>query len=162
MNRAARTKDVPACSCARCHAAAAGLGAGPFTPEQYARIAPVTVTPSTDDPISADPSVAAAEAVRDQARREYDQVAAEWTAAVAAHRSAELTADDAYVYGEGDRPIGMRRGTGRHQLPALAEAEKDARERRDLAWKAVVKANDAVRQAQYAARRAATEAARVK
>jgi hypothetical protein len=166
MNRPGRTKDVPpaaaVCSCARCRAAAAGLGAGPFTPAQYAAIAPATVVPSTDDPVSSDPAVAAAEAVRDQARADYDRIAADWEAAIAAHRSAELLADDAYVYDEHDRPVAIRPGKGRRGLAELAQAEKDARERRDHAWKAVVRANDAVRAAQHAARLAAAGTARIK
>jgi hypothetical protein len=134
-----------ACQCPRCRAHAAGLGPGPYTPAEYALIAPPDIATPSDDPVSRDPDVRAAEQARDDARAVFDAVDAEWARAVAEHRSAQLLGrDDLYV-------VGRQPPSRDPRTAALAEAEKEARERRDRAWVAIVKANDKIRSAQWQA-----------
>jgi hypothetical protein len=75
-------------------------------------------------PAQKDPDVIMAEAARDEARAACDALAAVWQSALAAKTRADL-------YGEGD-PADRRR---------LTEAEAQAREARDRAWRPVVAAN---------------------
>lgn len=152
------TKDVPplSCQCARCKVHGAGLGAGPYTPAEYALIAPPAVVSSGDDPVSSDPAVLAAEQARDDARAVFDVMNGQWEAAVAEHRAAELR-DDPFLRNVDGDPVGYRsRLTPDPRKSELADREKEAREARDTAWKSVVKANDRLREAQVRARVAAS------
>lgn len=144
------TKDVRPCQCARCRVDRAGV-AGPFTPAEFSRLGlSREVTSSSTDPIADDPAVEAAEQARDTARLAFDEVSAEWEQAIAAHRSAELLADDKYVYDEDDRPVGIRRGRG---APRARRAGRAGEGTTGAARPGVARrsrGDDAVRLAQYA------------
>jgi hypothetical protein len=77
-----------------------------------------------------------------------------WLAIVATHQTAALLGADPYVRNADGEPIGRRTGprTDRGRIAGLAEAEKEARERRDRAWAQVVKANDKIVAAQLQVR----------
>lgn len=156
------TKDVPAaCQCPRCKVHAAGLGAGPYTPAQYALIAPLATTGPTDDPVDSDPAVRAASERLAEVRAVFDAAAAAWESAVAEHRSAQLRSGDEFIRNADGDPVGYRgKSTLVPGLSQLKEAERDAKEQREVTWAAVVKAQDAVRRAQHAARLAAVQASR--
>jgi hypothetical protein len=121
MARSSRTGDTAtSCTewCARCRAHALGLGGGPYTPQQLQQLVVEPV------PAQKDPDVVMAEVARDEARAVFDALDAVWQSALAAKTRADL-------YGEGD-PADRRR---------LNEAEAQAREARDRAWRPVVAAN---------------------
>jgi hypothetical protein len=84
------TTATTTCHCARCRLADAGLGPGPYTPAEYARIAPATVTSASDDPVSRDPAVLAAQLQVREAREAYEPFEAAWLEAVAAHLTDEM------------------------------------------------------------------------
>jgi hypothetical protein len=135
------------CHCPRCTIERAHVS-GPFTPAQFAELGLQgrIVTPARDDPVSNDPAVKAAELevkLAHEAFEPYDQA---WREAVAAHQQAELAGRD-------QRPWQQRRGgmltlNRGGRIAELAERVKQTHQDRDHAWQAVVRANDALRQAQ--------------
>ena len=147
-----RTATAPTtCHCARCRVEAAGLGPGPYTPREYQLIQPATVTSATDDPVSRDPQVLAAQLAVREAREAYQPFEQAWMEAVAAHRAAELAPDQSVTDGRGGLfTLGTRRRRAR--VGELARRRKDAREEMELAWRKVVEANDQVRDALLAGR----------
>jgi hypothetical protein len=148
------------CHCARCRVADAGLGPGPYTPAQYALIAPATALSPSDDPVSGDPGVKAAQLAAREAREAFEPFDRAWLDAVAAHRREEIaTPDRHYTDGRGGLfSLGGQRRLRR--TGELAKVVKDTREERDLAWRKVVEANDAVKEALQAARVRVVEAQR--
>lgn len=139
------------CGCARCRVAAAGLPPGPYTPAEYARIAPPVVVPSSDERVGDDPKVQAAEAERDEAWSVFEAANALWVAAVAEHQTASLLGNDPYVRDAGGNIIGQRSSSdpgARTRIAELADAVKLAEKRRNLAWDVVVAAHDNIRKAQ--------------
>jgi hypothetical protein len=135
------------------------LGPGPYTPAQYAQIAPATVTSAGDGPVSRDPGVTAAELAVREAREAYEPLQAAWLEAVAVHRTAEMAPDQTVTDGRGGLwSFGARRRLAR--TGELARQRKEAREQMELAWKDVVRANDRLRDATLAARLRAVEAER--
>jgi hypothetical protein len=121
---------APDCTewCPTCRADAAGLGRGPFTPEQLQHLVVEPARPAKDL------EVAAAEASRDEARTVFDALDGVWRTALAAKTRAEL--------------FGGVDATERRQLH---DGEAHAREARDRAWRPVVAANDRLRAATAAA-----------
>jgi hypothetical protein len=153
------TTTVPLCHCARCRVADAGLGPGPYTPQEYAKIQPATVTSVGDDPVSRDPAVLAAQLAVREAPDAYEPFEQAWLAVVAEHRREDLAADQHRTDGRG----GLLSFGGERRLRRVRELERqrrDAREEMELAWKDVVKANDKLRDATLAARMRAAEAER--
>jgi hypothetical protein len=147
------------CHCTACRVERAGLPPGPYTPAQYARIAPATVTSPSDDPAAQDPAVKAAELAVREAREAYEPLYQAWLEAVAAHRTAEMAPDPTYGDGRGGLfSLGGRRRRAR--VGELARARKDAREAAELAHRKVVEANDGLRDALLAARVRVAEAER--
>lgn len=147
------------CHCARCRVADAGLGPGPYTPAQYAKIAPAIVTSASDDPVSRDPAVLAAQLAVREAREVYEPFEAAWLEVTAEHRREDLAAETHRTDGRG----GLLSFGGNRRLARVRELERqrrDAREQMELAWRDVVKANDALRDATLAARMRAVEAER--
>jgi hypothetical protein len=136
------------CHCTRCRVAAAGLGPGPYTPAEYALIAPATVLSVHDDPVSDDPAVKAAQLEVKLAREAFEPYDQAWLEAIAASRQAEQAE-------RAERPYQRRGGMftlGRgRRMAELAERVKQAREARDTAWQAVIRANTALQRAQGAA-----------
>lgn len=123
----------------------------PVHPAQYARIAPATVTSSSDDPVSRDPAVKAAELAVREAREAYQPFEAAWLETVATHRTAEMAPDQTVTDGRGGLfSLGSRRRLAR--VGELARQRKDAREEMELAWRKVVDVNDKLRQAILEAR----------
>ena len=150
------------CQCSTCRVHRAELGPGPYDPRQYALIAPPVIATSNGEPrVEHDADVVEATEARDTARIAFDLADGAWLEAVAAHRSAVLLAEPVVRDINGDT-IGRRTGPrmNRGRVAELAEAEKEASERRLAAWRAVVKANDRIAESQMAARLAIVEAAR--
>jgi hypothetical protein len=150
---------VPLCHCARCRVDQAGLGPGPYTPAEYAKITPATVVSSSDDPVSRDPAVKATQLAVREARDAYQPFETAWLEAAAAHRRADLAPDQTVSDGRG----GLFSLGGRRRLARVGELErhrKETREAMELAWRDVVKANEKLRDATLAARRLAAEAER--
>jgi hypothetical protein len=162
--KATTTAEAPPmqCGCARCRTHAAGLGPGPYTPAEYALIAPPVVGPSNGEPrVEYDADVIAATEARDAARVAFDLTDAAWLEAVSEHQTAVLLGDPYVRDRETGETVGYRNpGVRDPAIDRLAQAERDARERRDAAWSRVVKANDRIVAAQMAARLAIVEAAR--
>jgi hypothetical protein len=142
------------CQCAACRVARAGLGPGPYTPEEYAKIAPpvLTVSDPGGDFVNADPDVIAAREKVALAREAWSAVErdylARWVevqqAALAKNRERQrrsgfvVAGDDVSAWGamvdENDTELG------------------EIRDRREAVGKALVRANTAERKAIYAAR----------
>ncbi len=147
------------CHCSRCRVADAGLGPGPYTPAQYALLAPATVTSSSDDPVSTDPGVKAAQLAVREAREAFEPYEQAWLAAVAEHRREELATDQ--HRGDGLGGLFSFGGQRRQRRTGdLARQRREAREAMELAWKDVVKANDRLRDATLTARVRVVEAER--
>jgi hypothetical protein len=155
-----KTNDVSTatCECPRCRAHAAGLGPGPYAPAEYALIAPPVVVSPNENDIDGDPGVVVAQQALEEARAVVDAAYQLWLSAVAAHQTASLLDADPYQRNAGGEPVGLRQGprTDRGRIAELAEAEKEARERRDVAQARFVRAHDRLRQAQWRAQLQAT------
>lgn len=155
------TTSTDVCNCPHCRVAAAGLPAGPYTPAEYARIAPPVVVSAPAERLTDDPKVQAAIAERDEARGVFDAANALWIAAVAEHQTAVLMGGDPYERDATGKVIGKRsESASRARIAELASDVKVAEKRRLLAWDVVVECNDRIRRAQERAQASLVRAGR--
>lgn len=149
------------CLCAHCRVTAAGLGPGPYTPAEFAKIALPIVTTAPNPQsvaIANDPDVQAAVEARELARLAYDHAERLWLEAATATRRAELDAHaEAYAY-RPQRGGDMSRTTVDYSAREAAQrVENERKFERDVAWERVVRAQQAEATAQLRARLRWTE-----
>lgn len=142
--------EVHTCNCRHCRVAAAGLGPGPYTPEQFARIAQeVVVSPNElRQAVDTDPKVIEARAARDDAMVGFEAVNAVWESAAEAYHKASNGGRPAGEYDAMGQP--KRSSTGAEHMARLRELEaeeREAREHRDTVWKKIVRLNDRIKAA---------------
>lgn len=146
------------CDCTHCRVQRAGLGPGPYTPDEYKLIAPpvLGLDPAGVD-IASDPAVQRAGQDAGRAQGEYESAHDRWIAAVAAAQTATLTAQSAEVrigiYSGALYPAdaGTKIDRGR-ELDVAANELRAERDRAHKRWRAALAVqDDAARRARWRA-----------